>query len=76
MVMAVTAEGSVTLRGLDVPEGTLVKDPTGRFTGKVVRVFGPVSDPYISVRPRRATSAKETLALVGKTLVTMEVRGA
>lgn len=73
--MTVTAEGALTLRGLNVPEGTLVKDPNGRFTGRVVRVFGPVSDPYVSVRSRRTTSAKETLALVGKTLVVAEVPG-
>jgi rRNA processing protein Gar1 len=52
-----------------VPEGTLVGDPKGTVRGQVVRVFGPVSRPYYSVRPRRTPSALEGAALLGRTLV-------
>jgi rRNA processing protein Gar1 len=70
-VLAVTPTGSLTLRapGPEVaPEGTLVADARGRFRGRIVRVFGPVERPYLSVRPRRIVSAEEGLALLGQSL--------
>jgi len=51
------------------PEGTIVGDPSGSTRGQVVRVFGPVGRPYLSVRPRRMPSATEGAALLGRTLV-------
>ncbi len=48
-------------------------DPSGRFRGRVVRVFGPVAHPYLSIAPRRSLPAEEALALVGTELL-MEVR--
>ena len=56
--------------GTDVaPEGTLVTEPRGSFRGRVVRVFGPVRRPYYSVRPRRAPTPAEGVALIGATIV-------
>ncbi len=50
-------------------EGTPVRDTRGHLRGKVVRVFGPVARPYLSVRPRRTPTPEEGLALIGSTLV-------
>lgn len=71
-VLAVTPTGALTVRSADssvAPEGTIVSDPRGRFRGRVVRVFGPVERPYLSVRPRRPVSAEEGLALLGRRLI-------
>ncbi len=51
------------------PEGTLVRDARGTVRGRVVRVFGPVARPYLTVRPRRAPTPAEGLALLGTTLI-------
>jgi len=72
IVLAVTPAGHLTVRAPGpevVPEGTLVSDPRGTVRGHVVRVFGPVARPYLSVRPRRTPSATEGAALLGRTLV-------
>jgi len=71
-VLAITPAGHLTLRAPSaevVSEGTLVGDPAGSVRGQVVRVFGPVARPYLSVRPRRTPSATEGAALLGRTLV-------
>lgn len=69
-----SSRGLVTVRanGL-VVEGSSLADAEGRFRGRVVRVFGPVASPYLSVAPRRPLSAEEALALVGTPLM-MEAR--
>lgn len=72
IVVAVTADGKVTLRGNDVPEGTLVEDRRGKFSGRVVKVFGPVAKPYISVRPRRTPGPEEMLSMIGEMLFVRE----
>jgi len=69
VIVAVTADGKVTLRGKEIPEGTLVQDREGKFTGRVVKVFWPVSKPYVSVRPRRSPPPGEMLAMIGESLV-------
>ena len=71
-VLAITPAGHLTLRAAGpevVPEGTLVGDPAGTVRGQVVRVFGPVARPYLSVRPRRTPTVTEGRALLGRTLV-------
>ena len=71
-VLAITPAGNFTLRAPGpevVPEGTLVTDPRGTARGTVVRVFGPVARPYLSVRPRRTPTATDGAALLGRTLV-------
>jgi rRNA processing protein Gar1 len=56
--------------GPDVaPEGTNVTDARGVVHGRVVRVFGPVARPYLSVRPRRPPTPAEGVALLDATLV-------
>ncbi len=70
-VKAVTPAGHLTVRapGPDVvPEGTLVTDSRGVFRGRVVRVFGPVERPYLTVRGRRPPTPAEGLALLDATL--------
>ncbi len=71
MVTAITPSGHVTARtaGTWVPtEGTNVADASGRFTGRVIRVFGPVARPYLSVRPRRPPRDAGAALLLGATL--------
>ena len=71
-VLAITPAGHLTLRavGAEVAaEGTFVSDVRGTVRGQVVRVFGPVSRPYLSVRPRRTPTPSEGVALLGATLV-------
>jgi rRNA processing protein Gar1 len=72
MVLAITPAGHLTVRASGsevVPEGTFVSDAAGSMHGQVVRVFGPVARPYLSVRPRRTPSPSEGAALLGRTLV-------
>jgi rRNA processing protein Gar1 len=80
VVTAITPTGHVTVRtaGKWVPtEGTSVVDASGRFVGRIVRVFGPVARPYVSVRPRRPPRDAEAALLLGTTLMeSEEVRGA
>jgi len=71
-VLAITPAGHLTVRATGpevVPEGTLVADAVGTVRGQVVRVFGPVARPYLSVRPRRTPSPSEGAALLGRSLV-------
>ncbi|MGI0155700.1 MAG: H/ACA ribonucleoprotein complex subunit GAR1, partial [Thermoplasmata archaeon] len=71
-VKAITPAGHVTVRAFGpdvVPEGTNVTDARGVLHGRVVRVFGPVSRPYLSVRSRRPPTPAEGLALLDATLV-------
>jgi rRNA processing protein Gar1 len=75
VVTAITPTGHVTARaaGSWAPsEGTAVMDPSGNFTGRIVRVFGPVDHPYVSVRPRRPPREAEAALLLGATLVEVE----
>ncbi len=70
-ILAVTPAGSLTVRaaGADVPpEGTPVREPRTHLRGVVVRLFGPVAQPYLSVRPRRPISPAEAVRLVGATV--------
>jgi rRNA processing protein Gar1 len=71
-VLAVTPSGLLTLRapGPDVvPEGTRVRDARGVLRGVVVRVFGPVRRPFLSVRPMRTPSPSEGVALLGTAIL-------
>ena len=75
VITAITATGHVTARtaGKWAPlEGTNVVDVTGRFSGRIVRVFGPVARPYVSVRPRRPPREAEAALLLGTALVESE----
>jgi rRNA processing protein Gar1 len=72
VVVAINAGGGLTLRGRELPVGTIVRDQKGRFTGRVVKVFGPVAHPYISVRPRHLPSPEELISMVGETVVVKE----
>ena len=72
MVLAVTPSGGLTARSMGAgfpTEGTNVTDRTGRLRGRVVRVFGPVSQPYLSVRLPRPPRPEDGAALVGAVLL-------
>jgi len=72
IVKAVTPTGHLTVRssGPDAPiEGTNVTDSRGTMHGRVVRVFGPVARPYLSVRLRRPPTPAEGIALLDATLL-------
>ncbi len=70
--MAITPAGHVVVRAPGAefaPEGTRVTEARGAFEGRVVRVFGPVSRPYLSIRPRRAPGPAEALRGIGSTVL-------
>jgi rRNA processing protein Gar1 len=70
-VIAVTPTGQITVRSSGrsfLSEGTPVIDRTGRDIGRVSRVFGPVDQPFLSVRPRAPLRPSEAVALVGSTV--------
>ncbi len=72
MVVAVTPLGDLTARALGASfprEGTLVADVRGLVHGRVARVFGPVAQPYFTVRLRRAPRPHDGARLVGSALV-------
>jgi rRNA processing protein Gar1 len=71
-VVALTPSGTLTVRApgaTAAPEGTLVSDARGVVRGRVLRVFGPVAHPYLSVRLRRAPTPSEGAALIGAEVV-------
>jgi rRNA processing protein Gar1 len=71
-VRAVTPAGRLTVRCADreaAPEGTHVTDRRHVVRGVVVRVFGPVSRPYLSVRLARPPTPAEGLALLDTSLI-------
>ncbi len=71
-MVAFTPSGFITARapGPDVvTEGTRVADARGVLRGKVVRVFGPVARPYLSIRPQRVPAPAEGAALLGAGLL-------
>jgi rRNA processing protein Gar1 len=71
VVLAVTPSGTVTARATSdrfPPEGTELFAARGAFSGTVVRVFGPVSRPYLAVRPRRPIRAADGAQLLGSGL--------
>jgi rRNA processing protein Gar1 len=55
-------DGSVLVRAAFAPRrGTVVVDRRKRPIGRIVKVFGPVKEPFATVRP----DGKPALALVG-----------
>ena len=71
-MLALTPSGFLTVRSPGeevVPEGTPVVEPKTGVRGRIVRVFGPVARPYVSVRPRRPPTPAEGVALLGATMV-------
>ncbi|MCI4349878.1 MAG: H/ACA RNA-protein complex protein Gar1 [Thermoplasmata archaeon] len=68
VVVAITPSGRLTLRSIPAGfpvEGARVSDTTGSTSGTVLRVFGPVARPYLSVRLRRAPRPAEAAGLIG-----------
>jgi len=71
-VVAFPPSGFLTVRAYGpavVPEGSTVTDARGIVHGRVARVFGPVSRPYLSVRLRRAPTPAEAAGLLGAGIV-------
>lgn len=68
-MVCLSPRGTLTVRARTlVTEGSFLTDEQGRFRGRVVRVFGPVAHPYLSVASPRPLSAEAALALVGAPL--------
>ena len=56
-VNGLSKRGSLLVKGVSEPrDGEQVLDPTGRMIGKVERMVGPVSDPFIIVKLKRGVS--------------------
>ncbi|MFZ0891600.1 MAG: H/ACA RNA-protein complex protein Gar1 [Thermoplasmata archaeon] len=72
VILGVTPTGHLTARAPGptfAPEGTRVKDAAGQLSGRIVRVFGPVERPYLSVRLKRPPRPEQGLALLGASLI-------
>ncbi len=72
IILGVTPTGHLTARapgGTFAPEGTRVQDHSGRVSGRIVRVFGPVERPYLSVRLKRPPRPEQGLELLGAPLI-------
>lgn len=66
IVKNVIHDGTILLKASEMPvPGTRVYDLRGVEVGKVARVFGPVKEPYVSLKPKPKT---ETMGLLGTTL--------
>ena len=62
-------DGSILVRSeFAPPRGTSVVDKRNRVLGSVVKVFGPVREPFASVRPKAPASP----SLVGTDLFVVE----
>ena len=56
-VTGISNRGDLLVKGITTPtDGVQVVDPTGRKIGKVERVVGPVSDPYIIIRLQKGVN--------------------
>lgn len=63
--------GKLIIRGKFAPKLKVdVMDNKKRFIGKVSRVFGPISSPYISVNPPK--NQRPTIDLIGSSAYVSE----
>ncbi|MEM3445249.1 MAG: Gar1/Naf1 family protein [Thermoplasmata archaeon] len=63
-VETITASGALIVSCTTLPKTQTVYDERGRRLGKVTKVLGPVSSPYIKVLPEKGNLAIQTL--IGK----------
>ncbi|TLZ49100.1 MAG: H/ACA RNA-protein complex protein Gar1 [Methanobacteriota archaeon] len=69
VVENVAYDGSVLVRAQFAPTyGTRVVDKRNRPVGKVVKVFGPVREPFASIRPE----GKVALSVLGSDMFVSE----
>jgi len=58
-------DGNILVRGDFAPKyDAKVMDKSSRVVGRVARIFGPVSSPYISIRPSKDN--RPSLDIIGK----------
>lgn len=69
--MHVTRRGLVLRSVEPIEPGYPVYDEAHRRVGSVLDVFGPVSNPYIAIKPAYSMTNKDLAALVGKGLYIM-----
>jgi RNA-binding protein len=73
-VMHVTRRGLVLRSVEPIEPGFPVYDEAQRRVGNVLDVFGPVSNPYIAIKPAHSMTNEDLAALVGKGLFIMGER--
>ena len=72
-VIEVSYNGMLLVRATHAPgKETEVVDTKLKPIGHIVRVFGPVTKPYVSVRPYRK-DAESLIGLIGKDIYLKEV---
>ena len=65
-VKTISSKGHLIVAASAMPNvGDTVSDERARKIGRVIRVFGPVSGPYVAVLPLRGME-KDLLRLVGR----------
>lgn len=68
-VSHVAKSGNIILKGTTVPRlHSVVFSKDSKKIGRVRDIFGPVSGPYISVKPIKKLREEELSSLVGKDL--------
>lgn len=73
LVENISYDGSILIRSaFAASRGAVVVDKRRRPLGRVMKVFGPVKEPFTSVRPE----GKPTLALIGSEVFIEEVQDA
>ncbi len=67
--MGLTSRGFPLIRSVHPPpEGTSLASEDGSFHGRVLRIFGPVSRPYVVVEPKGPLLTSRGASLVGQNL--------
>ena len=70
----ISHNGCLLLRGDFAPqEGAGVTDKAGRSLGRIVRVFGPVTAPFVSIEPSR-DARKSMVGAIGQDVFVDEAR--
>ncbi|MCI4338514.1 MAG: H/ACA RNA-protein complex component Gar1 [Thermoplasmata archaeon] len=72
VVVGISPSGLLTVRASStppVPEGSELAAEGGGVRARVVKVFGPVSRPYYSLRPARPLRLTEASRLLGASMV-------
>ncbi|MEM3412573.1 MAG: Gar1/Naf1 family protein [Thermoplasmata archaeon] len=62
----ITANGALIISCSTVPQAHTVFDERGRKLGRITKIFGPVSNPYVKVYPEKGAQTLANQTLIGK----------
>lgn len=68
-VSHIAKSGNIILKGTTMPRlYSIAFSKNSKKIGRIRDIFGPVSSPYISIKPTKKLREKELFSLVGKDL--------